>query len=125
MADSERRTKRSRFDQTESEPRRSRFDRRSRSPSTRQSESARERSPLSREPQSPSKDDKRKSSTPLDPAAAAGKFPLSLVLAPQFDGDIAAAAAKIKAQLEARGIQQTSTPTIRSVSYLMHVSFLL
>ncbi|WEW55459.1 hypothetical protein PRK78_000890 [Emydomyces testavorans] len=100
MADSERRSKRSRFDQTESEPRRSRFDRRSRSPLTRQSESARERSPLSREPRSPARDDKRKSSTPLDPAAAA-----------------AAAAAKIKAQLEARGVQQTSTPAVRSVSY--------
>ncbi|EAS33056.2 KH domain-containing protein [Coccidioides immitis RS] len=99
MADSERRTKRSRFDQTESEPRRSRFDRRSRSPSARQSESARERSPLSREPQSPTKDDKRKSSTPLDPAAAA-----------------AAAAAKIKAQLEARGVQQPSTPTVRATA---------
>ncbi|KAI1908577.1 hypothetical protein LOZ61_005511 [Ophidiomyces ophidiicola] len=94
MADAERRAKRSRFDQTESEPRRSRFDRRSRSPSTRQSESTRERSPLSREPRSPAKDDVKKSSTPLDPTAAA-----------------AAAAAKIKAQLEARGVQQpTSTP---------------
>ncbi|EEP81925.1 conserved hypothetical protein [Uncinocarpus reesii 1704] len=99
MADSERRTKRSRFDQTESESRRSRFDRRSRSPSTRQSESARERSPISRQPQSPANDDKRKPSTPSDPAAAA-----------------AMAAAKIKAQLEARGVQQSSTPPVRSTA---------
>jgi hypothetical protein len=72
MADDERRAKRSRFDQTEPEPRRaSRFDRRSRSPSSRQPESTRTRSPLSREPYSPGADDSRKSGS-VDPAAAAG-----------------------------------------------------
>jgi hypothetical protein len=72
MADDERRVKRSRFDQTEPEPRRpSRFDRRSRSPSSRQSEATRTRSPLSREPRSPSADTTKKS-VGSDPAAAAG-----------------------------------------------------
>ncbi|KAJ9197005.1 hypothetical protein DTO166G4_2602 [Paecilomyces variotii] len=94
MADEERRTKRSRFDQTEPEPRRSRFDRRSRSPSARQSESTRTRSPLSREPRSPAAEDKK------DPAAAA-----------------AAAAAKINAQLQAKkGIQHVDVPPIRSTA---------
>ena len=80
MGDSERRAKRSRFDQRESESRRpSRFDRRSRSPSTRHSESTRDRSPLSREPQSPGADEKRKSGA-LDPAAAAGEIgPIQLL----------------------------------------------
>ncbi|KAK2767933.1 hypothetical protein FQN53_006396 [Emmonsiellopsis sp. PD_33] len=98
MADSERRAKRSRFDQTEAEPRRpSRFDRRSRSPSARNSDSARERSPLSRETRSPAVDDKRKSAS-ADPAAAA-----------------AAAAAKINAELQAKkGIQHVDVPPIRS-----------
>lgn len=72
MADNERRAKRSRFDQTEPEPRRSRFDRRSRSPSARQSESVRDRSPLSRDAKSPAGDDSRP-----DPAAAAGERPTS------------------------------------------------
>lgn len=72
MTDDERRVKRSRFDQTEPEPRRaSRFDRRSRSPSSRQSEATRTRSPLSREPRSPSADPAKKSGG-ADPAAAAG-----------------------------------------------------
>ena len=71
MADEDRRVKRSRFDQTDPEPRRSRFDRRSRSPSARQSESTRTRSPLSREPRSPSGDASAKAA--VDPAAAAGK----------------------------------------------------
>ncbi|PKX93083.1 KH domain-containing protein [Aspergillus novofumigatus IBT 16806] len=98
MADDERRAKRSRFDQTEPEPRRaSRFDRRSRSPSSRQPESTRTRSPLSREPFSPGADDSRKSGS-VDPAAAA-----------------AAAAAKINAQLQAKkGIQHVDVPPIRS-----------
>ncbi|EAW10188.1 KH domain-containing protein [Aspergillus clavatus NRRL 1] len=98
MADDERRAKRSRFDQTEPEPRRaSRFDRRSRSPSSRQPESTRTRSPLSREPYSPGGDDSRKSGS-VDPAAAA-----------------AAAAAKINAQLQAKkGIQHVDVPPIRS-----------
>ncbi|KAJ6169471.1 hypothetical protein N7497_002314 [Penicillium chrysogenum] len=98
MADDEHRVKRSRFDQTEPEPRRSRFDRRSRSPSNRQSESARTRSPLSRPlSRSPGADTPAKSSA-ADPAAAA-----------------AAAAAKINAQLQAKkGIQHVDVPPIRS-----------
>ncbi|KAJ5368321.1 uncharacterized protein N7496_008081 [Penicillium cataractarum] len=96
MADDDRRVKRSRFDQTDPEPRRSRFDRRSRSPSARQSESTRTRSPLSREPRSPAGDGSAKAA--LDPAAAA-----------------AAAAAKINAQLQAKkGIQHVDVPPIRS-----------
>lgn len=78
MGDEEPRAKRSRFDQTEPEPRRqSRFDRRSRSPSSRQSDSTRQRSPLSREPRSPGKEeekrDEKRDEKPRDPAAAAGK----------------------------------------------------
>ncbi|KAE8390653.1 hypothetical protein BDV23DRAFT_155028 [Aspergillus alliaceus] len=100
MADDERRVKRSRFDQTEPEPRRpSRFDRRSRSPSSRQSEITRTRSPLSREPRSPSADTTKKS-VGADPAAAA-----------------AAAAAKINAQLQAKkGIQHVDVPPIRATA---------
>ncbi|KAL4964763.1 KH domain-containing protein [Aspergillus stella-maris] len=94
MADEEHRPKRSRFDQTTPEPRRSRFDRRSRSPSSRQSEAVRNRSPLSREPQSPGAGGK------ADPVAAA-----------------AAAAAKINAQLQAKkGIQHVEVPPIRATS---------
>ncbi|KAJ5373361.1 K Homology domain type 1 [Penicillium concentricum] len=98
MAEDEHRVKRSRFDQTEPEPRRSRFDRRSRSPSNRQSESARTRSPLSRPlSRSPGADAPAKLSA-VDPAAAA-----------------AAAAAKINAQLQAKkGIQHVDVPPIRS-----------
>ena len=73
MDDTERRSvKRSRFDQTEPEPRRSRFDRRSRSPPARKPDSGRdrERSPLSRPRDTPA-DSK---SPPVDPAAAAGKL---------------------------------------------------
>ncbi|EEH18509.2 hypothetical protein PABG_07569 [Paracoccidioides brasiliensis Pb03] len=99
MADSERRAKRSRFDQTEPEPRRSRFDRRSRSPSTRNSDSTRERSPLSREFRSPGSDDKRKPAS-TDPTVAA-----------------AAAAAKINAELQAKkAIQHSDAPQIRSTA---------
>lgn len=74
MADDEKRSaKRSRFDQTEPEPKRSsRFDRRSRSPSSRSADVRRSRSPLGqRTPFSPGSEGK---STPLDPAAAAGKY---------------------------------------------------
>ncbi|KAL2223367.1 hypothetical protein M432DRAFT_629624 [Thermoascus aurantiacus ATCC 26904] len=106
MGDEERRTKRSRFDQTEPEPRRqSRFDRRSRSPSSRQSESTRTRSPLSHEPRSPGAEAQKEApkeapKRPSDPAAAA-----------------AAAAAKINAQLQAKkGIQHVDVPPIRSTS---------
>ncbi|KAJ4859137.1 hypothetical protein T069G_07404 [Trichoderma breve] len=94
MEDSERRPKRSRFDQTEPEPRRaSRFDRRSRSPPTRRHE-GRDRSPLSKE------DDSETKKPPVDAAAAA-----------------AAAAAKINAQLQARKApQHVDVPPIKSAS---------
>ncbi|KAL1629722.1 hypothetical protein SLS56_005377, partial [Neofusicoccum ribis] len=88
--------KRSRFDQTEPEPKRqSRFDRRSRSPSSRQSEVRRSRSPLNRQDSdSPATAEKG------DPAALA-----------------AAAAAKINAQIQARkGIQHVDVPPIRSTA---------
>jgi hypothetical protein len=82
--------KRSRFDQTESDARPSRFDRRSRSPKNRNSEPRqRTRSPVSA----------TNSPAPRDPAAAA-----------------AAAAAKINAQIQARkGVQHIDVPPIRSV----------
>ncbi|TRX97413.1 hypothetical protein FHL15_001691 [Xylaria flabelliformis] len=98
MDDTERRTaKRSRFDQTEPEPRRSRFDRRSRSPAARKPDSARDRSPLNRGADSATPETKK---NPVDAAAAA-----------------AAAAAKINAQLQARkGIQHVDVPPIRSSS---------
>ncbi|KAI0398895.1 hypothetical protein F4802DRAFT_611305 [Xylaria palmicola] len=98
MDDTERRTaKRSRFDQTEPEPRRSRFDRRSRSPAARKPDSARDRSPLNRGMDSATPETKK---SPVDAAAAA-----------------AAAAAKINAQLQARkGIQHVDVPPIRSSS---------
>lgn len=73
MADDERRSsKRSRFDQTEPEVKRSsRFDRRSRSPTSRHTESRRSRSPVARKSSfSPSEE---KKSSAIDPAAAAGK----------------------------------------------------
>ena len=79
MEDTERRSeKRSRFDQTEPEPRRSRFDRRSRSPPPRKPDFGRdrERSPLSRPRDAPA-DAK---SPPVDPAAAAGKPPFEFFL---------------------------------------------
>lgn len=86
--------KRSRFDQTEADPRRSRFDRRSRSPSNRDDEPRRSRSPVVHSTESPSTAERR------DPAAAA-----------------AAAAAKINAQIQARkGIQHVDVPPIRAVS---------
>ncbi|ORY63998.1 uncharacterized protein BCR38DRAFT_433663 [Pseudomassariella vexata] len=98
MDDAERRTaKRSRFDQTEPEPRRSRFDRRSRSPPARKSESGRDRSPLVKDADS-SADAKRASN--VDAAAAA-----------------AAAAARINAQIQAKkGIQHVDVPPIKSTS---------
>lgn len=86
--------KRSRFDQTEADPRRSRFDRRSRSPSNRASEVRRSRSPIARNSGSPA------ASALQDPAAAA-----------------AAAAAKINAQIQAKkGIHHVDVPPIRSVN---------
>nr|pir hypothetical protein B1D1.50 [imported] - Neurospora crassa [Neurospora crassa] len=99
MDDAERRSaKRSRFDQTEPEPKRvSRFDRRSRSPPARKSDSGRDRdrSPLSKPRDSATPDSTKPA---VDPAAAA-----------------AAAAARIQAQLQARkGIQHVDVPPVRS-----------
>ena len=74
MADEERKSsKRSRFDQTEPDVKRtSRFDRRSRSPTSRASESQRSRSPLvSKTPFSPGAQSQK---SPSDPAAAAGRL---------------------------------------------------
>lgn len=73
MAGDERRSsKRSRFDQTEPEVKRSsRFDRRSRSPISRHTDSRRSRSPVAhKSPFSPSEE---KTSSAIDPSAAAGK----------------------------------------------------
>lgn len=120
MADSEPRAKRSRFDQTEPEPRRSRFDRRSRSPSARKSDSTRERSPLSRDTKSPAVDDKDKAGS-HDPTAAAGEcFPASSSRCGNSElltGILtAAAAAKIKAQIQERqGLQQVASSPQRNV----------
>ncbi|KAL6714870.1 hypothetical protein ACLMJK_007130 [Lecanora helva] len=99
MADDERKSsKRSRFDQTEPEVKRSRFDRRSRSPPTKTSDAGRSRSPLvSKTPMSPANGEKK---TASDPAAAA-----------------AAAAARINAQIQAKkGVQQVDVPPIRATS---------
>ncbi|KAK4694018.1 hypothetical protein P7C71_g3485, partial [Lecanoromycetidae sp. Uapishka_2] len=97
MADEEKRSsKRSRFDQTEPEVKRSsRFDRRSRSPSKRESEP---RSPAAQKsPFSPGSEGKK---PPLDPAAAA-----------------AAAAARINAQIQSKkGIQHTASPVAKASS---------
>jgi hypothetical protein len=111
MAEEERRSKRSRFDQTEPEPRKpSRFDRRSRSPSSRQADTRRSRSPLSKDSRSP---------TVGDPAAAAGQTKPNSARRERFADmkSLAAAAAKINAELQARrGIQHVDVPPIRSVS---------
>jgi hypothetical protein len=120
MGDGERHVKRSRFDQTEPEPRKpSRFDRRSRSPSSRQTDSRRSRSPLSKDQQSPASSDKR--STSLDPAAAAGDLLYSSSCLPALTVEKAAAAARINAELQARkGIQHADVPPIRSVRSSIH-----
>lgn len=116
MDESERRTvKRSRFDQTEPEPRRSRFDRRSRSPA-RKPDSGRERSPLKGDADG-APEIKRASA--VDAAAAAGKFLVTreLLCARALTTFIAAAAAKINAQIQAKkGIQHVDVPPIRSTS---------
>ena len=79
MADDERRSsKRSRFDQTEPEVKRSsRFDRRSRSPESRQPDTRRSRSPLTTKVSSQASEGAK---SPSDPAAAAGKFVLDKYL---------------------------------------------
>lgn len=114
--------KRSRFDQTEEPKRNSRFDRRSRSPqAARQSEGRRSRSPA------------RDSNSPapkggLDPAVAAGESIDSIATCCDAtlswdNGDIrrvltfkiAAAAARINAQLQAKkAIQPVDTPPMRA-----------
>ncbi|KAL8942655.1 MAG: hypothetical protein Q9211_001301 [Gyalolechia sp. 1 TL-2023] len=104
MADNERRnSKRSRFDQTEPEPKRSsRFDRRSRSPSRRQSETRRSRSPLA-----PSKS--------LSPAPTGNAGPKAFAADPAAAA--AAAAARINASIQAKkGIQHVDVPPIRSTA---------
>lgn len=80
MGDSERASsKRSRFDQTEPEPKRaSRFDRRSRSPSAKQAESRRSRSPISKGANSNTPADGKKTAG-SDAAAAAGEEARKLV----------------------------------------------
>ena len=125
MADDEKRSaKRSRFDQTEPEPKRSsRFDQRSRSPSSRSADVRRSRSPLGqRTPFSPGSEGK---STPLDPAAAAGQcWNISSTKERILTYSAAAAAARINAQIQAKkGIQHVDVPPIRSVSnFLYHSS---
>lgn len=119
MDDDDRRAKRSRFDQTEptEHRRQSRFDRRSRSPSSRHSNSTRHRSPLSREPRSPDHDQERRTASP---AAAAG-MACHPHLTPEniqsilLTSKTAAAAARINAQLQAK---KGDIPSNRSVSVL-------
>lgn len=95
MAEEEPR-KRSRFDQTEP-PRKSRFDRRSRSPARRDSDIRRSRSPVTKSIESPGGDNDSKK----DAAAAA-----------------AAAAARINASIHAKkGIQHVEVPPIIPVIY--------
>ncbi|KAL8758809.1 MAG: hypothetical protein Q9199_001220 [Rusavskia elegans] len=107
MADDERRSsKRSRFDQTEPEPKRSsRFDRRSRSPSRRESETQRSRSPLA-----PTKS--------MSPAAAESVGPKAFAADPAAAaGKRTAAAARINASIQAKkGIQHVDVPPIRSTA---------
>lgn len=100
--------KRSRFDQGETaDPRRSRFDRRSRSPNARDSGDGgrRERSPVGRSTESPALDAEKQSS-----AASAA----------------AAAAARINAQLQAKKAAGALTPTpVKPVSLLILLRRLL
>ena len=121
MDDAERRSaKRSRFDQTEPEPKRvSRFDRRSRSPPARKPDSGRDRdrSPLSKPRDSTTPDSTKPT---VDPAAAAGKSLSRYIEAHKMDfadNLVAAAAARIQAQLQARkGIQHVDVPPVRSAA---------
>jgi hypothetical protein len=115
MDDTERRTaKRSRFDQTEPEPKRaSRFDRRSRSPPAKKAEVRRSRSPVARDSGSPATGEKGG----LDPAAAAGELARCFEKK-RYKADtyfIAAAAARINAQIQAKkGVQNVDDSPIRS-----------
>ncbi|KAL8871179.1 MAG: hypothetical protein Q9174_002937 [Haloplaca sp. 1 TL-2023] len=119
MADEERRSsKRSRFDQTEPEPKRSsRFDRRSRSPSRRESEVRRSRSPLT--PGKALSPGAAEGSGPkafaADPAAAAGMPQTFISKKESTDTKIAAAAARINASIQAKkGIQHVDVPPIQT-----------
>jgi len=97
--------KRSRFDQEETrDPRRSRFDRRSRSPDNRESE------PVSKSVESPSNGDK-KSPAPNNPAAASAA---------------AAAAARINAAIQAKkAALPADVGPVRAVSRLPHIVFVI
>ena len=109
--------KRSRFDQTEPEPRKaSRFDRRSRSPSARQSESRRSRSPIeSKSP--PIHKDRQVQVAPVDAASAAGEDMTCDDALHVLTEVVAAAAARINADLQNRkGIQHVDVPPIQSQS---------
>lgn len=110
MDDTERRTaKRSRFDQTERKPRRSRSPPASKpDPETRRS-----RSPLPRASDSPATDSAKKGG--FDAAAAAGKTLSWRLQYGKTNKFLAAAAAKINAQIQAKkGIQHVDVPPIRS-----------
>lgn len=117
MDDTERRTaKRSRFDQTEPEPKRaSRFDRRSRSPPPpRQADLRRSMSPVGRDSGSPATESSKK--PVIDAASLAGELAQSHFGNYFTDKIVAAAAAKIHAQIQAKkGIQHVDVPPIRSV----------
>ncbi|KAL9609911.1 MAG: hypothetical protein Q9167_005356 [Letrouitia subvulpina] len=119
MADDERRSsKRSRFDQTEPEVKRSRFDRRSRSPSRR--DTRRSRSPLTQE--KPLNSGSTSASVPKgsspDPAAAAGELiSLTWLAGAKLTALTAAAAARINASIQAKkGIQHVDVPPIRATA---------
>ncbi|KAL9578096.1 MAG: hypothetical protein Q9203_007217 [Teloschistes exilis] len=122
MADSESKysSKRSRFDQTEPEPKRSsRFDRRSRSPSRRESEVRRSRSPLaSSQPSSSGAGDRAAPKAfAADPAAAAGTYKSCSSLDCANMNGIAAAAARINASIQAKkGIQHSASPVGKASS---------
>lgn len=96
---------RSRFDSNSERPVRSRFDRRSRSPSGRESDSRRARSPVGRSaPDSPANGEAKRAKVAEAAAAAA------------------AAAARINAQIQAkRAVQQIDVPPIRAV-WSLHTS---
>lgn len=125
MDDGDRRiTKRSRFDQTQPEPKKSRFDRRSRSPPSRKPDTTRDRSPLSRDGDRATPEAAKKPAS--DPAAAAGEALvwewLEGVRVDDKSGldanyRSAAAAARISASLQAKkGPQHVDVPPILSAS---------
>lgn len=129
MDDDDRRAKRSRFDQVEpaEHRRQSRFDRRSRSPSSRHSNSTRHRSPQSREPRSPEHDQERRTASP---AAAAG---MAFYPGLTFDHvrklpthvETAAAAARINAQLQAKKGDISSNRSVRALDLIPSIFVLI